>query len=201
MEITMFTDGSALGSPGPGGWATLLRCNGRETLLAGGYPGMTTNNRMELTAILAGLQALNAPCRQVTVITDSEYACGVLARGWKRKANQDLLAELDRLLGIHQVSFQVVRGHSGLLENERVDAAARAEAEQARAAGALPQVEPPLALPDHDVRVDAFNTALLALADDLDAGCVFLHDFDPDLLARLSDLLRPARRSKRSRHS
>lgn len=192
MNITMFTDGSALGNPGPGGWATLLRCNGRETLLAGGYP-YTTNNRMELMAVLEGLQALDHPC-QITIVTDSEYVRGVLSLGWKRKANQDLLAKIDQLLKIHQVSFQVVRGHSGHPGNERVDAAARALAEQARAAGALPQVLPPLTLPDHDVRVDAFTTTLLALADDLDAGRVFLHDFDPDLLARLSDLLRPARR-------
>ncbi len=192
MDITMFTDGSALSNPGPGGWATLLRRNGRETLLAGSCPH-TTNNRMELMALLRGLQALDAPST-VLVVTDSEYVRGVLALAWKRKANTDLLAEIDRLLEIHQVSFQVVRSHNGHPENERVDAAARKEAEQARTAGALPQVEPPMALPDHDVRVDAFNTALLALADDLDAGRVFLHDFDPDLLARLSDLLRPARR-------
>lgn len=197
MNIMMFTDGSALGNPGPGGWATLIRCNGRETLLTGGCPGMTTNNRMELTAILAGLQALNA-WSHVTIITDSEYACGVLSRGWRRKANWDLLAKLDQLLELHQVSFQVVRAHSGHPENERVDAAARAQAEQARATGSLqdtaPQAEPLPALPAHDTRVAAFNTTLLALTDDLDAGRVYLHDFDPDLLARLSDLLRPARR-------
>lgn len=140
MNITMFTDGSALGNPGPGGWATLLRCNGRETLRAGGCPGMTTNNRMELTAVLAGLQALAYPSR-VTVVTDSEYVRGVLSLGWKRKANQDLLADLDRLLVIHQVSFQVVRSHNGHPENERVDAAARAEAERAK--GTLPVITPP----------------------------------------------------------
>ncbi len=220
MDITMFTDGSALGNPGPGGWATLLRCNGRETLLAGGCPH-TTNNRMELMAVLEGLQALDHPC-QITIVTDSEYVRGVLALGWKRKANQDLLAQIDRLLVRHQMSFQLVKAHNGHPENERVDAAARTQAEQARAKrnyndatfsrchtqdtlGSLqdtaPQAEPLLALPAHDTRVAAFNATLLALTDDLDAGRVFLHDFDPDLLARLSDLLRPARRSTRSRHS
>lgn len=131
MQITMFSDGSALGNPGPGGWAVLLRGNGRERLLAGGCPELTTNNRMELTALLHGLQALNRPC-QVTVVTDSEYVRGVLALGWKRRANHDLLIELDRFLSVHQVSFEVVRGHSGHPENERVDTAARTEAERAR---------------------------------------------------------------------
>jgi len=152
---------------------------------------MTTNNRMELTAVLEGLQSLTDPC-QVTVVTDSEYVRGVLTY-WKRKANQDLLAQIDRLMEIHQVSFQVVRAHNGHPENERVDAAARAQAEQARATGSLqdtaPQAEPLPALPAHDTRVAAFNTTLLTLTDDLDAGRVYLHDFDPDLLARLSRLL------------
>lgn len=129
--ITLFTDGSALGNPGPGGWAVLLRDNGRETLLAGGCPEMTTNNRMELTALLQGLQTLDHPC-QVTVVTDSEYVRGVVTLGWRRKANHDLLTQLDQLVSIHQVSFKVVRGHSGHPENEWVDTAARAEAERAK---------------------------------------------------------------------
>lgn len=140
-HITMYTDGSAIGNPGPGGWAVLLQGNGRERVLTGGCPEMTTNNRMELTALLKGLQALTSPC-QVTVVTDSEYVRGVLSLGWTRKANHDLLAEVDQSLSIHRVSFQVVRAHSGHPENERVDAAARAEAERAKGTS--------LVVPPHD---------------------------------------------------
>lgn len=138
-HITMYTDGSAIGNPGPGGWAVLLQSNGHERLIAGGCPEMTTNNRMELTALLKGLQALRSPCH-VTVVTDSEYVCGILSLGWTRKANHDLLTEVDQSLSIHRVSFQVVRAHSGHPENERVDAAARTEAERAK--GASPVVAP-----------------------------------------------------------
>lgn len=208
MDVTLFTDGSALGNPGPGGWATLLRRNGRETLLTGGCPERTTNNRMELTAVLAGLQALAHPSR-VTVVTDSEYVRGVLSLGWTRKANQDLLAQIDRLLAIHQVSFQVVKAHNGHPENERVDATARTQAEQARLTGrasvftsdpedvqedAAPQAETPLTRGLHERRVTAFSRTLLALADDLEGGRVCLQDFDQPVLARLSRLLMPTTR-------
>lgn len=128
--ITLFTDGSAIGNPGPGGWAVLLRTNGRDQLLSGHCPA-TTNNRMELTAVLEGLRHLDHP-EAVTIVTDSEYVRGILSLDWKRKANLDLLAALDRLLARHQVSFQVVRGHSGHPENELVDTTARAEAERAK---------------------------------------------------------------------
>lgn len=128
--ITLFTDGSAIGNPGPGGWAVLLRTNGRDQLLSGCCPE-TTNNRMELTAVLEGLTQLDGP-DTVTIVTDSEYVRGALSLGWKRKANLDLLAALDRLLAPHRVSFQVVRGHSGHPENELVDTAARAQAERAK---------------------------------------------------------------------
>jgi ribonuclease HI len=132
--VVLIVDGACLGNPGPGGWAALIREDGRETLLAGGHPS-TTNNRMELTALLEGLRALPEGS-SVTVVTDSEYLRGVLTLGWKRKANHDLLAELDALLRVHSVTFEVVRGHSGHPDNERVDCAARAEAEKARSAAA-----------------------------------------------------------------
>lgn len=135
--ITLFTDGSAIGNPGPGGWAVLLRTNGRDQLFSGGSPEPTTNNRMELTAVLEGLTHLDRP-DTVTIVTDSEYVRGVLSLGWKRKANLDLLSALDELLTRHQVSFQVVRGHSGHPENERVDTAARAEAERAKCFATMP---------------------------------------------------------------
>jgi ribonuclease HI len=129
--ITLFTDGSALGNPGPGGWAVLLRTDGGDQLLSGGHSEPTTNNRMELTAVLQGLRLLDRP-NAVTIVTDSEYVRGVLSLGWKRKANLDLLAALDRMLAVHQVTFQVVRGHSEHPENDRVDQAAQAAARMAR---------------------------------------------------------------------
>lgn len=129
--ITLFTDGSALGNPGPGGWAVLLRTNGCDHLLSDSHPEPTTNNRMELTAVFQGLRLLDRP-EAVTIVTDSQYVCGVLSLGWKRKANLDLLAALDRMLAAHRVTFQVVRGHSGHPENDRVDQAAQAAARVAR---------------------------------------------------------------------
>jgi ribonuclease HI len=131
--VTITIDGSALGNPGPGGWAALVRTEGRETMLAGASPEPTTNNRMELTALREGLRALEAPSA-VTVVTDSEYLRGTLALGWKRRANHDLLTELDALLRVHAVTFEVVRGHAGHPDNERADKAARAGAEKARSA-------------------------------------------------------------------
>jgi ribonuclease HI len=130
--VLLAVDGACLGNPGPGGWAALIREDGREFLLSGNCPE-TTNNRMELTALLMGLRAMPEGS-SVTVVTDSEYLRGVLTLGWKRKANHDLLAELDALLRVHSVTFEVVRGHSGHPDNERVDRAARAEAEKARSA-------------------------------------------------------------------
>jgi ribonuclease HI len=139
--VTITIDGSALGNPGPGGWAALVRTEGRETMLAGASPEPTTNNRMELTALREGLRALQAPSA-VTVVTDSEYVRGTLALGWKRRANHDLLAEIDALLRVHAVRFEVVRGHAGHPDNERADKAARAGAEKARSAMEGPKVSP-----------------------------------------------------------
>jgi len=134
--VTLVIDGSALGNPGPGGWAALLRTEGRERLLAGASAEPTTNNRMELMAVLEGLRALRRPC-PVVVVTDSEYVRGALALGWKRRANHDLLTEIDALLRVHTVTFEVVRGHAGHPDNERVDRAAKAEAEKAKSALAV----------------------------------------------------------------
>ncbi|MGA9422163.1 MAG: ribonuclease HI [Rhodanobacteraceae bacterium] len=136
-EVMLFTDGACLGNPGPGGWAALLRAaGGRERELSGGEPH-TTNNRMELTAAIAGIEALKRPCR-VQVVTDSQYVKrGVeewLARwqanGWhtgdrKPVKNRDLWERLAAALARHQVRWQWVRGHTGHCENERVDALAR----------------------------------------------------------------------------
>lgn len=135
--ILLFTDGACSGNPGPGGWACILRddAGGFETELSGGDPE-TTNNRMELQAVIEGLQFLNAP-QQVRVITDSTYVAkgsqewlpNWKANGWKRKEggrlkpvkNEDFWRTLDELLQQHDVAFERVKGHSGHPENERAD--------------------------------------------------------------------------------
>ncbi|HEX7341564.1 MAG TPA: ribonuclease HI [Rhodanobacteraceae bacterium] len=142
-SVQIFTDGACLGNPGPGGWAALLRQGGREKLLAGGET-MTTNNRMELLAAIHGLEALTRSCR-VSLTTDSRYVMQGIeewlprwrARQWRTAAgqpvkNQDLWQRLSAVTDAHQVSWHWVKGHAGHVENERVDQAARAEAEKFR---------------------------------------------------------------------
>lgn len=142
-DVEAFTDGACLGNPGPGGWAALLRAGGKERVVAGGEPD-TTNNRMELLAAISALEALTRPC-QVVLTTDSRYVMQGIeqwvpkwrANGWRtadRKPvkNQDLWERLSNATGKHQVRWQWVRGHNGHAENERVDQAAREQAEQYR---------------------------------------------------------------------
>jgi ribonuclease HI len=135
--VSLYTDGACSGNPGPGGWAAILRYEGREKELAGGEAA-TTNNRMELTAILRGLEALTKPCR-VMIYSDSRYVVDAINKGWLidwidrgwRKAatkgrgkpvlNVDLWEQLPGLLERHQVEFHWVRGHQGHPENERAD--------------------------------------------------------------------------------
>lgn len=134
--VELFTDGACLGNPGPGGWGALLRFGDREKELSGGEP-MTTNNRMELMAAIAGLEALKRPC-VVALTTDSQYVKrGVeewmarwRANGWRtadRKPvkNQELWERLSEALVAHRVSWHWVKGHAGHAENERVDRLAR----------------------------------------------------------------------------
>ena len=141
INVELFTDGACLGNPGPGGWGALLRFNGTEKELAGGVPD-TTNNRMEMQAVIEGLKALSRPCI-VTVYTDSQYVQkgitewikGWKVRGWKTAAkkpvkNADLWRELDEIQGSHSMTWRWVKGHSGHPENERVDDLARMEAEK-----------------------------------------------------------------------
>ncbi|UCH09090.1 MAG: ribonuclease HI [Fidelibacterota bacterium] len=136
-RVALYTDGACSGNPGPGGWGAILRYQDAEKELAGGE-AETTNNRMELTAILSGLEALKQPCR-VEIYSDSRYIVdainkgwleGWVARGWRKAAkkgrgepvlNVDLWERLVELLGIHQVEFHWVRGHQGHPENERAD--------------------------------------------------------------------------------
>jgi len=142
-EVEAFTDGACLGNPGPGGWAALLRAKGTERLLSGGEPA-TTNNRMELMAAIAALEALTRPCK-VALTTDSRYVMQGIeewvpkwrANGWKTAdkkpvKNQDLWERLSSVTQTHQVRWHWVRGHNGHVENERVDVAAREQAEQYR---------------------------------------------------------------------
>ena len=134
--VEIFTDGACSGNPGPGGWGTVLRCNGVEKELSGG-DAQTTNNRMELTAVIEGLKALNKPCK-VVLTTDSKYVCDAINEGWVYKwqlngwmrnkkepaLNPDLWETLLALLSQHEVEFRWVKGHAGHPENERCDALA-----------------------------------------------------------------------------
>ena len=141
-EVTVFTDGACSVNPGPGGWGAILRFGAYEKELSGGEAS-TTNNRMELSAVIAGLSALKEPCR-VTVVTDSKYvydgmtkgwAEGWRRRGWRRAdgspaLNSDLWERLLDLAAKHDVSFCWVKGHSGHPENERCDRLAVAQYEK-----------------------------------------------------------------------
>jgi ribonuclease HI len=138
-SIEIHTDGACLGNPGPGGWAALLRYGGRERELVGGEP-LTTNNRMELMAAIAALEALTEPCK-VALHTDSRYVQqgigewlpGWVKRGWKTAGgdpvkNRDLWERLYAATHRHRIDWHWVKGHNGDPDNERVDELARAEA-------------------------------------------------------------------------
>jgi ribonuclease HI len=141
-KVHLITDGACLGNPGPGGWAAILRCNGREKELWG-CESHTTNNRMELTAAIEGLRALKEGC-EVEVVTDSEYLKNGITtwiHGWKRKGwitaakkpvvNQDLWNALDEQVTRHQTKWVWTKGHSSHADNNRCDElASRAAREQ-----------------------------------------------------------------------
>ncbi|MBO1519822.1 ribonuclease HI [Oceanisphaera pacifica] len=140
-KVELYTDGSCLGNPGPGGYGAVLVYNAHRKELSGGYQ-LTTNNRMELLAAIEGLAALNDACK-VDLTTDSQYVRQGITQwisGWKRKGwqtsakkpvkNVDLWKRLDALCQHHQVTWHWVKGHSGHPENERCDDLARQAAEQ-----------------------------------------------------------------------
>lgn len=144
-SVELYTDGACLGNPGPGGWAALLRAGHHERELSGGE-AQTTNNRMELMAAIAGLEALKRPC-SVELTTDSQYVKrGVeewmarwRANGWRTSdrqpvKNRDLWERLAAALASHRVRWHWVKGHAGHDDNERVDALARAAAQACAAA-------------------------------------------------------------------
>ena len=130
--IDIFTDGACKGNPGPGGWGAILRMGNHEKELSGGEAD-TTNNRMEMTAVIRALKALNEPCA-VTIHTDSRYVIDGMTKwieGWKRKGwlnaskqpvrNQDLWHDLIEAVLHHQIEWQWIKGHDGHPENERAD--------------------------------------------------------------------------------
>ncbi len=148
--MDIYTDGGAIGNPGPGGYAAILRTGSTEKELTGGFR-LTTNNRMEIMAAIAALEALNRPAR-VTIHTDSQYLANAVNLGWARKwkaqgwlrnrsepaLNSDLWERLLALLEQHEVRFQWVRGHAGHPENERAD---RLAVESAKRPGLPADVE------------------------------------------------------------
>ena len=133
-KITLFSDGSALGNPGPGGYGTILVYKGREKIISGGEP-YTTNNRMELKGTIEGLKALKEPC-EVEIVSDSSYVVkginewleGWIKREFKKVKNVDLWREYIEVSKPHKIKAVWVKGHNGHTENERCDEIAKAEA-------------------------------------------------------------------------
>ena len=130
--IYLYTDGSSSGNPGPGGYGIVLKCGPHVKEISGGF-SLTTNNRMELLAVIKGLEAINWMNAQVHVYSDSSYVVNAINKGWlenwQRKGfakvkNPDLWMRLLPLLGKHKVVFHWIRGHAGHPENERCDALA-----------------------------------------------------------------------------
>ena len=143
-HVEIYTDGACQGNPGPGGWGAILRYQGVEKEISGGDPA-TTNNRMELSAVIEALKLLKEPC-EVTLYSDSQYVCNAISKGWAKKRKQngwkrsgkepalnpELWDELLTLLEKHKVDVSWVKGHAGHPENERCDRLAVAAAEQAK---------------------------------------------------------------------
>ncbi|MDD6012489.1 MAG: ribonuclease HI [Oscillospiraceae bacterium] len=141
-EVTIYTDGACSGNPGAGGWGAILDYRGKQKELSGGE-AHTTNNRMELTAVIMGLKALKESCK-VTVVTDSQYVANGInlgwakswqANNWKKKdkkpaLNPELWEELLRELDRHTVTIEWIKGHAGHPENERCDRLAVAESQK-----------------------------------------------------------------------
>jgi ribonuclease HI len=129
MQITIHTDGAARGNPGPGGYGAVLQAPGKRKELSAGYR-LTTNNRMELLAVIVALEALKIPGSTVEVYTDSRYVADAVEKGWvktwekknfKNKKNPDLWIRFLEIYRKHKVSFIWIKGHANHPENERCD--------------------------------------------------------------------------------
>ena len=118
--IYLYTDGAASGNPGPGGYGAVLVCGSLRKELSGGY-ALTTNNRMELLAVIRGLEAIRWDGAEVLVFSDSTYVVNTIVKKWKRKKNQDLWAQYDALATRFSLRFNWIKGHAGHPENERCD--------------------------------------------------------------------------------
>jgi len=141
-KVEIFTDGACKGNPGPGGWGAILRYKGTEKEISGGEAN-TTNNRMELSAVIKALEMLKEPC-EVTLYSDSQYVCNALTLGWAKKwkangwmrnkkekaLNPELWERLLQLYDTHKIDIIWVKGHAGHPENERCDQLAVAAAQQ-----------------------------------------------------------------------
>ena len=130
--IYLFTDGAASGNPGPGGYGAILRCGSLEKEFSGGFR-LTTNNRMELLAVITGLEAIRWEGAQVEIYSDSSYVVNAVTQGWleewkragfKKKKNCDLWLRFDAVAQRHRLNFHWIKGHAGHPENERCDALA-----------------------------------------------------------------------------
>ena len=150
QEVNIYTDGACKGNPGPGGWGVWLQTGNHEKSLYGGE-ALTTNNRMELRAVIEGLLVLKRPCK-ITLYLDSQYVRqGITSwihnwktKGWKTAANKpvknaDLWQQLDVLVqtGPHRIQWEWVKGHSGIAGNEKADALANLGVEQVLAGGKM----------------------------------------------------------------
>lgn len=147
--IFLYTDGASSGNPGPGGYGVVLKCAGIEKELSGGF-SLTTNNRMELLAVIVGLEAIKWDNAEVHVYSDSSYVVKAINEGWldswmKKgafKKNPDLWARFVPLLKKHRVAFHWIKGHAGHPENERCDRLAVAAGGEAAARGVQLPADP-----------------------------------------------------------
>ncbi|KKN77034.1 hypothetical protein LCGC14_0363730 [marine sediment metagenome] len=133
MSITIYTDGSCKGNPGPGGWAAVFlhsRAPRVDRFISGGA-AQTTNNRMELTAAIKGLEAIGWGT-PITIYSDSMYIVGTMTKGWQRRYNVDLWDRLDKAAEGKDIEWVWVKGHDGNVGNEEADRIAQAEAEKWR---------------------------------------------------------------------
>lgn len=155
--IYLYTDGSSSGNPGPGGYGAVLKCLDLEKEISEGFV-LTTNNRMELLAVIRGLEAIRWEKAEVIVTTDSRYVCDAVEKGWvfgwelkdfQKKKNPDLWKRFLKIYRKHKVTFKWVKGHAGHPENERCDALATAGT-------ALAQTNPEKA--SHDVYFEQNQT-------------------------------------------